>query len=356
MNFFKWLTNIDRRWLYLLMAIVVSFPLFTNIEFKVKPNRPVKDLYNYINNFEPGETVLLSFDYSPDSLAELNPMSKAVAYHAFKKDIRVIGIALAFPAGGGLGLDVIRGEALNVNREILEEKGFFENLRDETKVKTLMEDMGWDFDEFKGKFTEVATAMLENNKAILESYQTIYDMIKERGMGESIFDLEDKLKITGRDWTYFGYKAGYVAVILGMGDSIKKTLETDYKGTSISEYEMFQGNNAVKNYNNISLIVDFAAGASVNSWIFFCNTKYGRPVGAGVTAVMAADYYPYLQTGQLKGLMNGMRGAADYETLNNRKGTGTAGMTSQTFAHLLIIIFIILGNIGYFVNKKEGRK
>jgi hypothetical protein len=38
-------------------------------------------------------------------------------------------------------------------------------------------------------------------------------------------------------------------------------------------------------------------------------------VAVGVTAVMAADMYPYLQSGQLIGMLSGLKGAAEYEKL-----------------------------------------
>jgi len=38
-------------------------------------------------------------------------------------------------------------------------------------------------------------------------------------------------------------------------------------------------------------------------------------VAVGVTAVMAADLYPYLQSGQLVGMLAGLKGAAEYEKL-----------------------------------------
>jgi hypothetical protein len=82
-------------------------------------------------------------------------------------------------------------------------------------------------------------------------------------------------------------------------------------------------------------------------------------VGAGLTAVMAPKYYPFLQTGQLSGLLSGMKGAAEYENLIYQKGYARSlgkaetGMNSQSMIHLLIIVLIVLGNIGYFFSRRK---
>jgi hypothetical protein len=74
--------------------------------------------------------------------------------------------------------------------------------------------------------------------------------------------------------------------------------------------------------------------------------------------VQATEYFPYLQTGQLKGLLAGGRAAAEYENLLVKRGilkeTGSAtlGLGAQSMALFTILIFIITGNIGYFFKKR----
>ena len=80
------------------------------------------------------------------------------------------------------------------------------------------------------------------------------------------------------------------------------------------------------------------------------------PLAIGVTGVMATDYYPYLQSGRIFGLMGGLKGAAEYEQLADNPGPATKGMAMQMWAHLLIIAFIIVGNIGYFATRRRAGK
>jgi hypothetical protein len=82
-------------------------------------------------------------------------------------------------------------------------------------------------------------------------------------------------------------------------------------------------------------------------------------VGAGITAVSASEFYPYLQTGQFSGLMIGMKGAAEYEELVERNLNITArrkaseSLSSLTYGHLVMILFIVIGNIGYFIKRRK---
>ena len=99
-------------------------------------------------------------------------------------------------------------------------------------------------------------------------------------------------------------------------------------------------------------------------WIIYAQGRYGVPLAIGTTAVLATDWYPYLQSGQIIGLIGGLKGAAEYENLVNWKfkmeGRSLFGMkairnmNAVTIAELLIILFILLGNIGYFLEKKGG--
>ena len=61
----------------------------------------------------------------------------------------------------------------------------------------------------------------------------------------------------------------------------------------------------------------------------------------------------YLNAHQLEGLLGGMNGAAEFELATNLPGKGTKFMLSQSFAHMIVIAFIIIGNVAYF---KSGRK
>jgi hypothetical protein len=68
---------------------------------------------------------------------------------------------------------------------------------------------------------------------------------------------------------------------------------------------------------------------------------------------MGPEFSPFLQSGQICGLMIGMSGAYMYEQKVNIEGLGTMGMAGQTVAHVWIILAMILGNIGFVLLKRK---
>ena len=83
------------------------------------------------------------------------------------------------------------------------------------------------------------------------------------------------------------------------------------------------------------------------------DTRYNQKIAAGVTGVIVSQMYPYMQTGQLIGLMPGLLGAAEYEKLIDSPAKAAAGMSVQSFVHLLIFGLVILGNIAFFIQKRK---
>ena len=152
------------------------------------------------------------------------------------------------------------------------------------------------------------------------------------------------------DYVYLGYVPGAASVIMGMGENISAVYSTDYGGTPLSEIPVMQG---VKNYKDIALLIDLAAGATPEAWIIYAGAKYGQTIAVGCTAVSAVGYYPFLDSKQIIGLIGGMKGAAEYEKMIKASGRATAGMDSQSIAHIFIIILIIVTNISYFAMRKK---
>lgn len=174
-----------------------------------------------------------------------------------------------------------------------------------------------------------------------------------QGIAQDIVDtvkLDYPNVIYGKDYAFMGFAVGYSLVILGIGQDFAKTFPKDAYGTPVSEIPVTKN---VKNFEDIAMVIDFAASAVFESWIMFAYQKHGCKVGAGVTAVMATDAYPFLQAGQLDGLLGGLSGAAEYEVLVKEPGSAKAGMDAQSVVHLLIIFLIILGNIAYFGTRRK---
>ena len=62
-----------------------------------------------------------------------------------------------------------------------------------------------------------------------------------------------------------------------------------------------------------------AGNPGVEDWYVFGKDKYKFELGGGCTGVMAPGLYPLLRSGQINGLIGGLRGAAEYEILSARR-------------------------------------
>ncbi len=287
MKWYEAIDTIDRRIIYLLLTLFVIIPFFIPFTMRQNIMPQTKQLFDFIESIPPNDkAVLLSLDYTPQTMPECHPMAIALLKHCFARNIPVVGVSFDVQAPG-LAVDA---------------------------------------------FTTVADTI----NSIAASQE------------DSIF--------YGRDYVYLGWKSGFVAAMLDMGKSIAGVFPRDYFRNSVDSFPLMQ---KINTYKNIAIVVILSASDYPEYWILYPQSRYGVKVGAGLTAVMAPKYYPFLQTGQLSGMMSGMKGAAEYEhlVLNSgyakRLGKAVTGMNSQSMIHILIIIFIILGNIGYFFSRKE---
>ncbi|MEO0079539.1 MAG: hypothetical protein ABIK44_02530 [candidate division WOR-3 bacterium] len=287
------LQTIDRRWIYLVIWLVVMVPLIVPFPIKPKASPPVERLFNYIDTMPPDKALVVSFDYSPSTQPELQPMTVALLRHAFARGTRV-GVLALDVTGLGLAEDALRQVTAEFNAHALTH--------------------------------------------------------------------EDSI-INGEDYVFWGWSTPAITVMLGMGERITKVFPVDYYGQKTESLAITK---YIKNYDDIGILVTVAASAIPRSWINLAQTQFGVRLGCGVTAVSAADFYPYLNSGQFTGMLAGMKGAAEYEQLVADKlkesgrdwrlrGKGTEAMSSQTAAHLAIMAFIILGNIAFFATRRRRK-
>lgn len=274
MNIFEKFLYVDRRYIFIFVALGVILPLVFPLGLAVTTSPPVENVYKEIQGLPPGTPVLVSVDYDPSTQPELSPMTVALLRHCFARKLPVI-ITVLHPGGPGL--------ALEISDRISKEMG----------------------------------------------------------------------AVYGQDYVFLGYKVGASAVILSLGQDFHVSFPADYFNTPLDELPLMK---KVKNYNDIGLVVTLSGSTYPDAWVAYARERYGQKLAAGVTAVMAADYYPYLQTGQLVGLIGGLKGAAEYEKLIDRPDDGLKGMDAQTIIHLLVVLMILLGNVAYiFVLRAKKR-
>ncbi len=270
MRFFERIAAIDRRLIYLALALSVLIPLLFKMVLPTRVSEPVRAAYRSIDDLPEGSVVMISVDYDASSAPELQPIYLGILQHCFAKKLKVL----------------VLGQWV----------------------------MGTPFGEL--------------------------------GLGR-IAPLYDA--VYGVDYVNLGYRPGYRAQMVGLGREIRDFFAVDSRGITLDSLPMMAG---VHNYNQIDLLVGLEAGQAGDEWIQFAGARYGVDIVIGATGVVAPDKFHYLQARQIRGLIGGLQGAAEYETLIGKPGAAIAGMVAQSWAHLLLLAFIVLGNVGYFVMRR----
>lgn len=273
------LEKLDRRWLFLAMALLVAGPLLWPVGLPLAVSDPVRRYHDAIEAVPDGAAVLVACDFDPGNRPEMVPMMKSSLRHLFDKRCRVIVTCLW---NGGPAL-----------------------------VDQTLEEVA---DEYRAKGVP------------LES---------------------------GVHYVDLGYKAGYEAVMVLMGQGIANAFPRDQRGRETRSLPVMQG---ISDYSSFTLLVSVSGGyPGTKEWVQQVNSRFHLPMVSGCTAVSAPEYYPYLQSGQLRGLLGGMAGAAEYEMLRREKGPATRGMDAQSLAHLFIALCIVMGNVVQWNRAKGGR-
>ncbi|MDX1382394.1 MAG: hypothetical protein R3190_02065, partial [Thermoanaerobaculia bacterium] len=86
--------HMDRRWIFLGMALAIAYPMLFPVDLAFEVDERVQSLYDAIEELEPGSTVFLSADYDPASMPELNPFMRASLHHLMRKDVKIVVASL----------------------------------------------------------------------------------------------------------------------------------------------------------------------------------------------------------------------------------------------------------------------
>jgi hypothetical protein len=268
MTFAQRMLRLDRRIIFVVIGLCTLIPLLYPVGLAIKISPEVRAVYDYMESLPEGSVFLLSLDFDPASKPELYPQAVALLRHAFKKNLRVIGMTLWLP-GTGMADEVVSRVA------------------------------------------------------------------RESG------------KTDGRDYVFMGWSPGGSSIIINMGQDLYKAFPTDYHNRPTKDLDVLKN---VQSLRDVSYVISLAAGTTgIETWYVFGKDKYKFELAGGCTGVIAPGLYPLLRSGQINGLIGGLRGAAEYEVLIGQKGRAVAGMDAQSATHFAIIVLVILCNTFYFL-------
>ncbi|MFO0872405.1 MAG: hypothetical protein U0575_00350 [Phycisphaerales bacterium] len=100
------LQNLDRRWIFLMMFVAVTVPILAGWTFPENLTENTRAAFAEMEKIQPGDRVLISYDFDPSSAGELSPMATALTYHAAKRGARIYYMSL-WPVGPQLVEDSI---------------------------------------------------------------------------------------------------------------------------------------------------------------------------------------------------------------------------------------------------------
>ncbi len=175
---------------------------------------------------------------------------------------------------------------------------------------------------------------------------------------------DDYDKKYGVDYVNLGYKPGGEAVIKGIASDIRTLYPVDLQGTSINDIPMMKD---VVNIEDFDFVFSLSAGfPGSKEWVQYACDPKNIPLSTGCTSIQVTDIMPYVENDQIRGILAGMPGAAEYESLveaelqkmeiAGKPGEASGMMAAQSIAHVVIVLFIIFGNISYFITRKKNRK
>lgn len=165
----------------------------------------------------------------------------------------------------------------------------------------------------------------------------------------------------GVDWVNIGYQpGGYIFVqSLPKAESFMTALGKDVRGNTVANLPIARG---VGGFESVALLGQFTGLLGMfDLYIQFFQKKEYRPVFThGCTSITIPEAFIYLDSGQLTGLLEGIAGAAWYSELLQRAhpqrkiDSSGAINTGLGVAHLIIILFIVLGNLGGLIGRWRG--
>ena len=94
----KWLETIDRRWIFLLMALAVGVPILVQKTLPEAPTPLAQSTFDGLDQLPAGSKVLMAFDFDPASEGELGPMATSFVNQCARKGHRMYFMAL-WPVG-----------------------------------------------------------------------------------------------------------------------------------------------------------------------------------------------------------------------------------------------------------------
>ena len=290
MSLWERLERIDRRVLYALLWVVVLPVLYYPINLPVVVSDLTKEYYNQIEAIPAGSVVVLAFDLGPAGWPELGGMCYTSMQHLFTKIAEGTGIKVVMLCYWATGATLITN-----------------------------------------------------------TFEGVYGPMDHMGA------------VYGQDWINLGYIAGGEVGMSNFAADVWAAKPTDYQGTLVSTIPLMQN---VHTIQDVYMLVTIESGTPgyeeyLRQW---WTRKTTLKILVGALGVSIPGVEPYRPT-RVQSYLPGGKGASEYISLVGKKvpailvgqmGRVAVGVNDAlSTSHILVIIFVALGNIGYFLRPRR---
>jgi len=194
--------------------------------------------------------------------------------------------------------------------------------------------------------------IVKNPKIVFFTTHNIGPIMFER-LRSYFPDVFSQLKY-GDDYVNLGFLPLVEATFASMAKGCQEFVARDAYGASTADMPIFKVADKAADFNVVVLLttstdpIEYA----IRQWY----TAYKMPLLFMVVAVIGPSVQPFVASGQAVGMLSGQNAAAQYELLLKRPGSAVAAVDAQSGAHVLIMIYIVLGNLIYWPMRKMSKK
>lgn len=169
---------------------------------------------------------------------------------------------------------------------------------------------------------------------------------------DSVLPEQNYGAVYGEDYVFIGYIAGGQTAMAGVLGDLQSLVTNDYQGNAISTFSLMDNVGGADDFALVAYVT--TAGETAEGWVYQASSQYNVVVLGGCLSMMTTSIKPYYDSGQIAGIMDGIKGAADLEFLTGHPGDAIVSSDILTFTQSLVLIFIIVGNVSWYMTRKEA--
>jgi hypothetical protein len=238
-------------------------------------------------------------------------------------------------------------------------RGFYNTINELPEGSIIVIDAGGgfaSFDEFESSMTAMFKVLCSRDLKWFAWGMTMDGAVLVDVILENVKPEERFGKVYGEDFLILPYISGEEMAVASVAANTQQIATKDYYGNDLSQYPLWS---ELGGANDYALLITISGGClnmdqETRQWY----SQYGLnilSINMACCSPMDMNYFPNVMPGGLWGV----KGGTELEVLSGFPGPGARISDAQNFGLFPFILFLILGNIGYFGKmyiEKEGEE